>query len=247
MTATLLRKMGNISANYELAPKDLADDHWRKDAGDLLDTLLKGTREVDLGKKFEELTIVPDGALWYVPFEALEVKADGQYQPLITRFRVRYVPTAGLATALQDVGHRRGNTAIVAGKFSPKLDDDVVDAAVKELSKSLPGCVTLKLPLPAPAPVYATAIDRLVVLDDLSAAAESDPYGWSPLPADRTKNSGALIDWFPLPRRGPDEMILPGFHAASEASMKRVRCAAARIEIRRASKGRDSARRRNLP
>ncbi len=222
MTATLLRKFGNISANYELAPKDLADNRWRKDAGDLLDTLLKGTREVDLGQKFQELTIVPDGALWYLPFEALEVKADGQYQPLISRFRVRYAPTAGLATVLQEVGHRRGNTAIVPGKFSPKLDDDVVDAAVKELSKSLPGCVTVKMPLPVPAPIYATAIDRLVVLDDLGTAAESDPYGWSPLPAERTKNSGALIDWFPLPRRGPDEMILPGFHAASEASMKRV-------------------------
>jgi CHAT domain-containing protein len=221
-TVTFLRRIGNISANYELAQKDLVDTHWRKDAGDLLDTLLKGTKEVDLGAKFDELTIVPDGALWYVPFEALQVKADGQLQPLISRFRVRYAPTAGLATYLQEVGHRRGNTAIVAGKFSPKLDDEVVDAAVKELCKSLPGCVTAKMPLPAPAPIYASAIDRLVVLDDLSTAAESDPYGWSPLPASAAKNTGPLIDWFPLPRRGPDEMILPGFHAASEASMKKA-------------------------
>jgi tetratricopeptide (TPR) repeat protein len=240
MTAALLRKMGNVSANYELTSKDLVDGRWRKDAGDLLDALLKGTREVDLGKKFDELTIVPDGALWYLPFDALQVRADGQLQPLISRFRIRYAPTAGLATAMQEFGHRRGNTAIVSGKFSPKLDDDVVDAAVKELCKSLQGCVTVKMPLPAPAPVYATAIDRLVVLDDLSPAAESDPYGWSPIPVERAKNSGPLSDWFPLPRRGPDEMILPGFHAATEASLKRIDTsrrtsksdASARAEIR---------------
>ena len=139
-----------------------------------------------------------------MPFEALQVRAGGQLQPLISRFRVRYAPTAGLATAYQDIGHRRGNTAIVAGKFSPKLDDDVLDAAVKDISKSLPGCVTVKLPLPAPAPVYASAIDRLVVLDDLSGAAETDPYGWSPLPAERTKNDGTLERLVPasLPRTG---------------------------------------------
>jgi hypothetical protein len=221
-TTTLLRDMGNISSGYELSAKDLADTHWRKEAGELLDSLLKGTREVDLGKKFDELVIVPDGALWYVPFDALQIRVGGQLQPLISHSRVRYAPTAGLATAYQEMGHRRGNTAIVAGKFSAKLDDDVLDAAVKDLSKTLPGCVTVKMPLPAPAPVYASAIDRLVVLDDLGAAAESDPYGWSPLPAERTKNGGTLSDWFPLPCRGPDEMVLPGFHAASEAPLKRV-------------------------
>ena len=130
----------------------------------LLDALLKGTREVDLGKKFDELVVVPDGPLWYVPFEALQVKVDKQLQPLISRFRVRYAPTAGLATAYQEIGHRRGNTAIVSGKFSPKLDQEVLDAAVNGLTKSLPECVTVKMPLPAPAPIYASAIDRLVVL-----------------------------------------------------------------------------------
>ena len=218
--STMLRDMGNISPNYELTGKDLADGRWRADARDLLDTLLKGPREVDLSKRFDELTIVPDGRLWYVPFEALQVQVDGQPRPLISRFRIRYVPTAGLATAYQDVGHRRGNTAILVGKFAPKLDEEVVETTVKDISKSLPGCVTIKMPLPAPAPVYAAAIDRLVVLDELSAAAETDPYGWSPLPTDRTKNSSSLNDWFLLPRRGPDEMILPGYHTASESGMK---------------------------
>ena len=165
---------------------------------------------------------MPDGLLWYVPFEALQVQADGQLRPLISRFRIRYVPTAGLATATLDLGRRRGNTAIVVGKLHPKLEDEAVETAVKDLSKSLPGCVTLKMPLPAAAPIYANFIDRLVVLDELSPAAETDPYGWSPLPTERTKTSGPLGEWFLLPRRGPDEMILPGYHSACESSLKKI-------------------------
>ena len=212
--------MGSISANYELTAKDLADTRWRQSARELLDAILKGPREVDFSRKFDELTIVPDGPMWYVPFEALQVQADGQLRPLIARFRIRYAPTAGLATAWQEIGHRNGNTAILAGKmFSPKLDEEVVSAAIKDLSKSLPDCVTLKPPLPSPAGVFATAIDRLVVLDELPAAA--DPYGWSPLPGERAKSSSPLSEWLVLPRRGPDEMILPGFHTACESALSK--------------------------
>ena len=196
-SAALLREIGNISPNYELSSKDLADGKWRQTARDLLDGLLKGS-QADFATKFDELIIVPDGLLWYVPFEALQVQADGQLRPLISRFRIRYVPTAGLATATLEMGRRRGNTAIVVGKLNPKLDDEVVESAVKDLSKSLPGCVTLKMPLPAPAPIYANFIDRLVVLDELSPAAETDPYGWSPLPTERTKTGGPLGEWFLL-------------------------------------------------
>ena len=147
---------------------------------------MKGSR-ADFATKFDELIIVPDGILWYVPFEALQVQADGQLRPLISRFRIRYAPTAGLATATSDLGRRHGNTAIVVGKLNPKLEDEAVESTVKDLSKSLPGCVTLKMPLPASAPIYANFIDRLVVLDELSPTAETDPYGWSPLPTERTK------------------------------------------------------------
>ena len=93
--AALLRKLGNVGPNYELSPANLADSTWQKDAGELLDALLKGTREVDLGKHFDELVVVPDGPLWYVPFDALQVKVQGRLQPLISRFRVRYAPPPG--------------------------------------------------------------------------------------------------------------------------------------------------------
>ena len=217
----LLREMGNISQNYELTLKDLAETKWRQTARELLESLFK-VKDPQIDAQFEELVIVPDSFLWYLPFEALQVKSEGKLRPLISCFRIRYVPTAGLATATLDLGRRQGSTAIVVGKLHPKLEEDAVQAAVKDLSKALPGCVTLKIPLPAPAPVCVNFMPRLLVLDDLSPAAETDPYAWAPLPNDRTKTSGPLSDWFLLPRQGPDEIILPGYHSACENSLKKT-------------------------
>jgi tetratricopeptide (TPR) repeat protein len=219
-TASLLRELGNFSKDHELAMKDLADVKWKTEARDLLDGLLKGSK-ADFSTKFDELIVVPDGLLWYVPFEALEVSVGGQLRPLISRVKIRYTPTAGLAMATSSIGRRPGNTAVVCGKLFPKLEEEATTAAFDELSKQLTNCVQLKSPLPAPAAIYANLIDRLVVLDDLGTMAETEPYAWAPLAVDHGKGNSPLSDWMTQPRRGPQEMVLPGFHTASEAPLKR--------------------------
>ena len=101
------------------------------------------------------------------------------------------------------------------------------------------------MPLPASAPIYANFIDRLVVLDELSPAAQTDPYGWSPLPTERTKLSGPLGEWFLLAaaragRSDPAGLSLGLRKSAEEDSMSRGAAVAAR--------GRSAgARQRDLP
>ena len=85
----LLREMGHYEANHELGPNDLSSTQWKQTARQLLDDLVAGS-SADLSKKFPELVIVPDGFLWYVPFEALQVNVANQQVPLISRFRIRY-------------------------------------------------------------------------------------------------------------------------------------------------------------
>ena len=220
-TAALLREMGNYQQNHELTLKDLSESKWRQAARDVLDTLLKGSR-ADFSTKFDELIIVPDGVLWYLPFEALQVQVEGQQHPLIARFRIRYAPTAGLAVSPPGWGHRHGNTGVVVGRLYAKLEDEAARTTFAQIAKQVPGCVVLRAPLPAPSPIYATLLDRLIVLDDLAVTGDMGPYGWSPLPMDRGKAGGSLSDWLALPWGGPDEIILPGFHTASEESLKRV-------------------------
>ncbi len=58
--------------------------------------------QVNLAANGDELVIVPDGVLWYLPFEALQIDGESVGQPstsLLAKRRIRYVPTMGLALA----------------------------------------------------------------------------------------------------------------------------------------------------
>ncbi len=225
----LLREMGHYQSNHQLALKDLADNGWKQSAQQVLDLILKGSR-ADFSQKFDELVIVPDGLLWYVPFEALQVKVDGQLQPLIARFRIRYVPTASLATSTGRGRKPTGNTAVVTGRLFPRDDDSVARAAFEQLAGVLPGAVALKSPAPAPSAIYGSTFDRLIVLDDINLS-DGLPYGWAPVPIDRSKPGNSLSDWLWLPWGGPDEIILPGYHTAAENSLKQVNRMTAGSEV----------------
>ena len=221
-TGGLLRDMGNYEQNHELSLKELVDSTWKQSAKQVLDALLDGS-QADFAAHFPEMVIVPDGFLWYVPFEALQVDVQGQLRPLISRFRIRYAPTVSLAVPEGPGLNPAGQTAVVVGRLYGREDEDVAQRAFADLSKSVPGCVALpsKPPLPAPSSVYAVLMNRLIVLDDIAAISEQKPYAWSPIQVERGKPGNTLDDWFLLPFGGPEVVILPGFHTAAENGIKR--------------------------
>lgn len=216
----MLRDMGQHQQNHELNLKDLDDEKWKQSAKQVLDTLLKGS-PADLTQSFNELVIVPDSVLWYLPFEALQVTVDGQSQSLISRFRIRYAPTLSLTTSTGPGRNPSGNTAVVVGKLYPRDEDTVAQAAFEQLAAVVSGAVALKSPPPAPSSVYGSLFQRLVVLDDL-VLSDQDPYAWLPAPVDRGKSGATLGDWLQLPWGGPDVVVLPGFHTVAEDSLKRM-------------------------
>ena len=182
----LLRDMGQYQPNSEIELKNLTDMKWSVTAGKTLDALLKGSR-ADFSTSFDELIIVPDGMLWFLPFEALRVTVDGKPQSLISRFRIRYAPTMSLATTTQPKRIKpSGNTAVVLGKLFPGDDVDVAKDAFQRLSDALPGTVALKSPPPGPTADYKVMFNRLIVLDDMTIN-DQDPYSWLPAPIERGK------------------------------------------------------------
>jgi len=225
----LLRAMGHYQSNYELSTKELRDTAWKKPAEQVLASIIEGSR-ADFTQPFDELVIVPDGLLWYVPFEALQVVVDDKSHPLISRFRIRYAPLASLAVPTGRFRAPEGSTAVVVGKLFPRDEDAVAQEAFGELAEVVPGAMALRSPLPGPSAVYASLFDRLIVLDDLGVSGEG-PLGWSPVPLDRNKPGGSLSDWLALPWGGPEEVILPGFHTAAEDSLKGMNRAAPGREI----------------
>jgi hypothetical protein len=182
-------------------------------------SLLLEKSNVDLAGNFEEIVIVPDGALWYLPFEALFVGKGEHQKSLISQARVRYAPTVGLAIPYSRSHKPRPNTGVVLGKLHPQDDEKVATAAFEQLGHVMGGSFALPRSLPAASSLYRMLLDGLIVLDDIEPG--DGPYDWSPAQLDRGKPGGALASWFPLPWGGPEQIVLPGFHTAAETGLRK--------------------------
>jgi tetratricopeptide (TPR) repeat protein len=221
-TAALLRELGQFDGNREVETAKLKDDGWKELAGNLLDSLMKGSG-VNLGQNIEELVIVPDGDLWYVPFEALQVstKDGADREALLDKMRIRYAPTVGLAVADGRTRSRSANLGVVLGKLFPRDKAAVAEKAFEEIEKETPEAVALSAPWPQPLPALGVQLDRLLVLDDLTNLA-GGPYDWSPIQVPGGRGAGSLAQWMSLPLGGPELLVLPGFHTGAENGMKRT-------------------------
>ena len=219
--ARLLRAIGNSDANHALSPNELADTGWRGEARATLEALTAGSK-VNLSANIDELIVVPDGSLWYVPFEALEVAKDKQAKEtttLLTKCRIRYVPTMGLAVPDRRENRPLGQMGVVLGKLHPREDSGSVEPRVRSAREDRPPATPMKRSLPAASPVYGSLFDTLIVLDDLPTsdkapgAGDRQPaYDWSPIPLDRARGVGSLAAWLTLPWKSSTQVILPGFH-----------------------------------
>jgi CHAT domain-containing protein len=221
-TAALLRELGQFDGNREIETAKLSDDGWKEMASQLLDSIMKDAG-VNLGQNIEELVIVPDGELWYVPFEALQLsgKEGEESVALAEKMRIRYAPTMGLAMADGRPRRRTANLGVVLGKLFPRDKPEVAQRAFAEIEQDVPGAVALGAPWPQPLPSLGVQLDRLLVLDDLTNLA-AGPYDWSPIQAPSGRGAGSLAQWMALPLGGPEVLVLPGFHTAAEQGLKRA-------------------------
>ncbi len=228
---SMLRAMGNYENNREVSLAELNDEaDWKKASSALYETIFHDTKS-RLTDEIEEVIIVPDSLLWYVPFEALQIPStDGTTQSMISKHRVRYAPTVGLA--LPDHRGRKPSetTAVVVGSLFPQQPPEIGDAAYDHLAQVLPGTTRIKTPMPAPSAVYGSLFDRLIVLADQSDDVPS-PLAWSPLTVDNGTPGSSLDAWLQLPWNSPDQVILPGFHTPAENSLKNLNLAAAGNDI----------------
>ncbi len=230
----LLKAMGNYDSVREIQQTQLTEETWRQASRDLTDALLSnskagGTR-VNLSDNIDELIVVPDGPLWYLPFECLQVSPPGadtkkrsrdgkELVPLITKSRVRYLPTMGLAMPEHINRKPTQEIGFVLGKLFPRDDSATAENEFDQLKNGLPHAWPIKGALPAASPIYASLFDSLVVFDDI-AAAKKGPYDWSPMQLDRSEAAGALSQWFALPWKTPLAIVLPGFHTPAETALR---------------------------
>ncbi len=218
LTAALLRDMGHFDKNMAIGEAQLYSSDWKTSAKSIF-ALVTDKIKPNTWQEYDELVVVPDGILWYVPFEALQLQLNGELVSLMSQIRIRYAPT--LATSVPyGIGHRRnGNFAVVAGKLFPRDTAEVTTAAFEDLRAAVPGAARIEFPLPAPSSLFASMCNRLVVLDEIDDMV-ADHFAWSPMQVDRGKPGSELASWLALPWPGPEQIILPGFHTAASDGLR---------------------------
>lgn len=215
----LLKKLNLHDRNQPVAIEDLQNDAWKTPAAAILKKLSNSARPEDWAK-YKELIIVPDGFLWYVPFESLPLPGSPDGAALISHLNIRYAPTMSLVGGDKRGAKPLSRTAIIAGKMLPRDDAAVAIGVADQLAAALPGSTVFPESMPAPGSLFGTQFERLVMLTDIEDG-DKLPFGWSPLQLDRGKPGGALSDWMTLPWGCPEQLVLPTFHTATEFGLKK--------------------------
>ncbi len=217
--AAFLRSLGHLDGNQAIEVQKFADPTWQEIGKEFLRRLVNNAN-ASVWDKFDELVVVPDGPLWYVPFESLQIAEDSGSVPLISKVRIRYVPTVSLSLPDARRAGPVAETAVVAGALFPRTPPEITDMAVADLKSGLPRVTRLTDPLPASSHVFSPLCDRVLVLDDMLDRSRG-PYDWAPLQVDRGKAGSTLDSWLALPWGAPQQLVLPGFHTAAEDGLKR--------------------------
>ena len=217
LVTTFLRDIGNFDATSDLTAEQLESQDWLE-SGQTLYAALLGNSSLEVAS-LEELIIVPDGLLWYVPFTALPVQSDGELKPLISAAKVRLAPTLGLAVGNEKPWKRVQHSAVVGTGIVPGDEEEEQLQNMQSLNAAVELPIEMPDPLPASAQVFASLIDVLVMLEEQELEL-SNPLGWLPLPTDRSAANSSLMQWSRLPQDGPQRMIFPGLRTIAERGAK---------------------------
>lgn len=216
---SFLQDLGNFSASRTISIEQLQNKAWRA-SGEKLFAAIFGDSRLYLAKT-RSLVIVPDGWLWYLPFDALVTPGAKGPSLLADRVPVRYGPTAALAVSDGRPLRRPQHAGIVAGEMA-WLDSDAGRAdALRELEAAVSGPVQLPTPMPEPGWLVAPLLDELVSFGEVDPSGGG--YDWSPLPRARGGGTDTLNMWLALPYGGPERVVLAAMVTAAEDGLKGAR------------------------
>jgi len=198
-----------------VASDRLAAGGWQDEVALLGDLLFAGSG-VSLARhdEFDEIVIVPDGPLWYFPFELLPVgpAAGGPgAEPVRLRevCQLRYCPTRSLAVGPRRPAPERPLVAVYHSQARRGDPPERAAASLKRFATAVGDAICLS-PTAAriPVPLAASLGDTIAVFDDLSTAPGSSGR---PLVAAVAGRPGmAFSDWLLPPPKAARRVLLTG-------------------------------------
>lgn len=224
--ASFLKSLGCLDGNRAIQYNDLMDNKWQTEGSKLLALLLGDPHSggARFSTTFKELVVVPDGDLWYLPFEALSVPSDKNapdnaatliFQPDLT---IRYAPMVNLGMPKTTGQSLTAETAFVPGRFFLKESEKFSARELDRLTTSIPKTTILKTSaIPVPASVFVPRLDRFINLNEINGTQQAN---WVPLQTESENLFNQVFYWGTLPWGAPRLMIFPGFRSSAENSLK---------------------------
>ena len=83
-------------------------------------------------ESFDELIVVPDGLLWYLPFDVLQV-GEKVGENLCDRISIRYAPTVSTIVPDQRKVRPTGKSLVVAGRLTRNQDRELTASEIEKL------------------------------------------------------------------------------------------------------------------
>jgi hypothetical protein len=184
---------------------------WQASQKILSDRLFEGTSLIDLSQ-LKELVIVPDGLLWYFPFESVQVVVGETSANLIDRVEIRYSPTLFLAYDGQRPQREAKHKALVLAKIHSRLDPLVTQNAFNDLLVAIPDILKLESLTKRIQPeLLATQLDQLLVWNEVDPG-RSNGLEFAPIDLPQATSTPLRL-WLLLPWRTPEHIVLPAFQS----------------------------------
>lgn len=214
--ADVLKKLGLMDVALDV--KTLQEDEWKEPARELKMKLFSGASDENW-KNFKELVIVPDGVLWYLPFEVLPVGEGAEEKYLSDIVNVRYSPTLFLAFNPQRPAREIKRSAVVTARMHQRGEADLSLSEFDELVKTLPDAVKYDAPIRIPTNFLASVIDQLIVWSEIKDP-RNLPLAMLPMQNEKEKLGSTIDAWMTLPWWGPEHVVMPGFHSDGGAGLR---------------------------
>lgn len=200
----LLKEIGVGKTRGNRIPEN---DAWREAAASVRrrlvpdDTLLSADR-------MDELIVVPDGPLWYLPFEILPVGEEDS-ELLGDRIAIRYAPTPGLALnpvapppAIRTIG-------LYADLFFAPREPEQNEAIVQSIVDVMDNPIRLPQELKTPSGLIGDKLGHLVVASPQNSNSKN-PLLFRLADYDVPSPFGTLAGWIRFPVQGPRSVVLMG-------------------------------------
>ncbi len=190
-----------------------ADAVWRETANKLFARLLPANIQAMVARA-DRIIVVPDGMLWYLPFELLPTSSRSIHSSWLAKHAVVYLPTLGSLPLINTPAPRVERTLLATAAFFGH-DKSTNDSLTEKLMAGIPGSQRIELGTKNHSTFAHWSrlmVEQLLVTAKIEALQR--PLDTNLLPLDGSR-SAQLGLWIETPCRAPARLILPGYQSSA--------------------------------